>query len=365
MIPKRAAYGRRLAELMPKALQHLKANRVKKVVAVVVDGLGWENLRTHAQLAPNLLGLSAERLETVAPSTTAAALTTITTGVLPGQHGLVGYKILNPATGRITQTLKDWAEITDVREWQFAPTVFESARRSGFAARVFARPAHSNSGLTGAILTAAEYIGGQRIKERIALAQQSIAANDGIFYIYVDELDKAGHQYGWGSVKWRQILSEIDLQVGWLLVALPRDTGFFLTADHGMINVAAADKRVLEDRVALPPQTRVGGEGRFRSLYLADPGMSAEVVAQVAAAEGGSCTVGTRADFIAAGVFGEVRAEVLPRLGDVMLVARKNISYLSTSEPQSAAHMVGHHGGLTDTELGVPLLTNAIFKGAL
>ena len=50
---------------------------------LVIDGLGWHQLQARAHLAPTLTGLTGRSITTVAPSTTSAALTSITTGFLP------------------------------------------------------------------------------------------------------------------------------------------------------------------------------------------------------------------------------------------------------------------------------------------
>ena len=65
----------------------------RRILLLVLDGLGWEQLRSRSAAAPNLAALAGGPITTVAPSTTAAALTSISTGVAPGLHGVVGYRI--------------------------------------------------------------------------------------------------------------------------------------------------------------------------------------------------------------------------------------------------------------------------------
>jgi hypothetical protein len=48
---------------------------------------------------------------------------------------------------------------------------------------------------------------------------------------------------------------------------------------------------------------------------------------------------------------------VLPRIGDVIVAARKRIAYYdSRPTDQSARGMIGQHGSLTDDERRIPLL---------
>ena len=64
-----------------------------QVVLFVVDGLGWEQLQTRRDLTPTLAAMSGGPVTTVAPSTTSTALTSLTTGLPPGEHGVVGYRM--------------------------------------------------------------------------------------------------------------------------------------------------------------------------------------------------------------------------------------------------------------------------------
>ena len=65
----------------------------KAVVLFVLDGLGWDQLQTHRELMPTVASMVGGPITTVAPTTTATALTSITTGLTPAEHGLVGYRI--------------------------------------------------------------------------------------------------------------------------------------------------------------------------------------------------------------------------------------------------------------------------------
>ena len=68
----------------------------KAAVVLVIDGLGWNQLQRYAAAAPFLAGGNGQAITTVAPSTTAAGLTSITTGVAPGEHGIIGYRVRTP-----------------------------------------------------------------------------------------------------------------------------------------------------------------------------------------------------------------------------------------------------------------------------
>src|SRR5262249_47594701 len=63
------------------------------VVLLLLDGLGWQAVARHRSLLPELAGLEGGPITTVAPSTTASALTSLATGLAPSQHGLVGFRM--------------------------------------------------------------------------------------------------------------------------------------------------------------------------------------------------------------------------------------------------------------------------------
>ena len=70
------------------------AHDCDQVVLLVLDGLGWQQLQERRESAPALCAMEGGAICTVAPSTTACALTSIATGLSPGAHGVVGYRMV-------------------------------------------------------------------------------------------------------------------------------------------------------------------------------------------------------------------------------------------------------------------------------
>lgn len=346
----------------PQAIQKLPA--LRSALVIVVDGLGTANLRESAGHARTLRSLSYKRITTVIPSTTGAALTTLTTGALPGTHGLIGYRIRHPELGLLS-TLKDWEDIQYPAKWQRSTPLFSHARELGARAVAIGRPAHASGGLTAAILAGAEYLSGQTIADRFALASQLLRGGEPVFaYLYVDELDKAAHAYGWQSSQWATRLEQFDLALEALLRSLPAGVGVVVTADHGIIDVPPEKRHLLEQRVDLSAVAAIGGEPRMRSLYLYDPGMAEELASQFARQFGKLAWVGTRDEAIAGGWFGSVAAGVAERLGEVLVVARGQHAFMSEREDPAVLRMVGQHGGVSDEERGVPIALGGALGGS-
>ncbi|MGH3705715.1 MAG: alkaline phosphatase family protein, partial [Agromyces sp.] len=109
--------------------------RASAVVVVLVDGLGASNLQARAGHARFLASRMAKRdvLRTVFPSTTAAAIATFATGRPPGEHGLVGYRVLDAAHDRVVNQLSGWDAGMSPETWQRLPTLFETMREAGVA----------------------------------------------------------------------------------------------------------------------------------------------------------------------------------------------------------------------------------------
>lgn len=338
---------------------------LRAFVMVVVDGLGHANLQASRGHAPTLARLQRKRIGTVAPSTTGAALTTLTTGTLPGEHGLVGYRIRHPELGLVT-TLNEWDGITDSAAWQRSAPLFQLATEIGARPVAIGRPAHATGGLTSAILRGAEYVPGQRIEDRFGAASRILRDREpAVIYLYVDELDKAAHASGAHSEPWLRRLEQLDGALADFLRTLPGGVGVAVTADHGIVNVPAEQQVMLDAEAELwRDVAAVGGEPRLRSLYLA-PGVDADDSARRwADAERNRAWVTTRADAIASGWFGATSAAVAERLGDVLIAARKPVAYYSEQDSWQARAMIGQHGSFSDEERGVPLALAGALDGS-
>ena len=107
--------------------------RTSRACLLIVDGLGWDLLKAHWPAAPFLAGLAAENgcwLTAGFPATTVTSLSSLGTGRPPGQHGLLGYQVLVPGTGRLLNALR-WDHSVDPIAWQPASTIFERATAAG------------------------------------------------------------------------------------------------------------------------------------------------------------------------------------------------------------------------------------------
>jgi hypothetical protein len=301
-------------------------------------------------------------IRTVLPSTTAAALASFATGRMPGEHGLVGYRVLDVVNDRVVNQLNGWDEQMVPEEWQPAQTLFEAARASGVPSFAVGAARYADSGFTHAVLRGAEYRPAASIADRFAEAERLVADEPGsLVYLYVPELDQAAHAFGWESERWLTILEQLDAELAGFERRMPRGTGLLVTADHGVIDVPAHRHVFLDEHAGLLDVVRhVAGEPRFVSLYI-EPGLGAEdraaLVEAWRAAEGHRSWVLSRDEAVESGLYGAVEPGVRARIGDILIAARSGIAYYDRREADRRAEaMIGQHGSLSDEETRVPLV---------
>ena len=328
-------------------------------VVFLVDGLGARLLERYAHVAPYLSELAAGSPPGTAgvPSTTATSLTSFGTGLPPGAHGLVGFTSRVPGTDRLLNALA-WDKDVDPLDWQPHPTAFSALAESGVSVSVVNKREYARSGLTLAAHRGAEFIGADRVGERIAAAASASTRCPSLTYLYDGDLDWTGHRYGVSSSQWMQQLAMVDAEAEQLREALPSHTRMLVVADHGMVD-AAADHRIDIDE---HPELRaglelVGGEARFRHLYCRG-GAVGDVVSAWTEVLGDRAVVQDREQAIAAGWFGDVQSSVRPRLGDVIAAATGDWALMSSADFPYEMTLVGLHGSLTPEEMLIPVLVD-------
>jgi Type I phosphodiesterase / nucleotide pyrophosphatase len=233
-----------------------------QVVLFVVDGLGWEQLQARLRLAPTLASMVGGSVTTVAPSTTSTALTSLTTGLPPGEHGVVGYRIA--AQGEVLNVLR-WSTVAGDARLTIPPSKLQpSAPFLGERPAVVTRAEYRRSGFTGAHLDPARFWGYRTMATMVTEVGRLVRAGEPFVYSYYDGLDKVAHEYGLGE-HYDAELSWIDHLVERLLTDLPRGAALVVTADHGQVEVGDHVVELAGDVLA---QTSMqSGEGRFRWLH--------------------------------------------------------------------------------------------------
>jgi hypothetical protein len=347
---------------VPGEANPLQLAAAERVCLLLVDGLGWELLRSHQAAAQflNELAMTAAPLTAGFPATTATSLGSIGTGRPPGQHGMLGYQVAVPGTGRLLNALR-WDDRVDPIAWQPDTTIFERAAAAGVAGYRIAPRVLRTSGLSSACMRGAEFLSADTLGALVSQAAGALA-QDGpaLAEVYYGDLDGTGHVYGSSSDAWEYQLAHVDKLAEQLASALPPGTALHITADHGMTDVPF-DDRVDVDAT---PELRqgvalLGGEPRARHVYC-EPGAEQDVLAAWSDILGDRAWVASREQAVAEGWFGPVDPRVAERIGDVVAAPVGPFAVVATqAEPRESA-LLGMHGSLTQADQLVPLLSMTI-----
>jgi hypothetical protein len=336
------------------------------LVLLVIDGLGDDWLCRRAPgglLARHRLG----SMTTVFPSTTATAITTFLTGDPPLAHGLTGWYTWMGELGAVISVLPgvpryggvsySRAGIDPVRLFGHRP-VFDrivdpswAVTPEQIAGSDFNR-AHTGRaqvvafrGLEGLFRTAARILRKERGRKYL--------------YLYWPELDSIGHRQGMETVATAIHLGQIERVLEWFLRRIAgRDTLVLVTGDHGQVDTGPADvidlaaHPELADCLALP----LCGEPRAAFAYLR-AGRESRFLGYCRDVLSDRIELKSSAALTAEGYFGDGRAHprFAERIGDWCLLP-KGRGVVRHRLPFEEPHvLVGQHGGLTETELRVPL----------
>ena len=329
----------------------------------LIDGFGFDTLSQYADVMPTMSRMFNHGLvQTSFPSTTATSLATLTTGELPGVHGMLGYTVQVPRSGgRLLNALK-WDERVDPENWQPVETLFQRAAKVGISVTHVAAKRYENSGFTRAVFRGAEYKGANVVADLVSETKQALQKTPSFVYLYVNDLDNAGHSDGVGSDKWIAALSAIDQMVSQLMKEVPKGTRIWVTSDHGMINVE--EKIIIgQDNPLLTGVSVIAGEPRARHLYLDNDSVQARIDAaslwQQYLQE--KALVLPREQAISSDLFGaQLSADAIDRMGEVIAIARGGLVLLDPERADKEGAMVGHHGSDSDIESQVGLLTTTL-----
>lgn len=354
---------------------------VEVVVVALIDGYGFEQFRRDYGAYPLLSDLvdrgTVTPLTSVYPSETAAAITTAHTGLLPVQHGLLGWDQYVEEAGTVLQTLpfatrdgEPAGETFDVdARILFEGTSLYESLADGTVATTAVVPegqldsAYSRVAMAG--LGGAEYDTVSEAGPAISRAVRTAEAPTYV-YAYFPQVDAAAHLAGTESDAYRGRLEAVTTMLRESVVdALPAPvaerTLLVLTADHGEVDTPGEDGNVdlREDRFdplwgalrrdaggdPIPP---VGGP-RNVQLHLRDDARAD--VGRLLEAELDALVM-TREEAIDRELFGpgEPGALFRRRLGDLVVIPRDR----SVWYDESGLAYVGMHGGLHPDEMLVP-----------
>jgi hypothetical protein len=330
-----------------------RVSAAEQVVLLVLDGLGWEQLEDHRQLLPTLTALDGGPITTVAPTTTATALTSIVTGLTPAEHGLLGYRLL--IGGEVINVLR-WTSQQGDRRRAHPPRDIQPY--PAFLGHDI--PVISPAELQGTAFTEGHLHGSRPVGYRMTSAipveiGRQLRAGEQVVYAYYGGIDKTAHERGFGEF-YDAELRTADRLVGDVLDHLTPGAVLLVTADHGQVEIG--DRIVVPDPDLVEMVALQSGEGRFRWWH-ARHGTADQLAKATADRYEDVAWVVTRDQVLDEHWFGPtIAAPIAARLGDVALVPFAPISFHDPAD-SGPYPLICRHGSLTAAEVMVPLLAGS------
>jgi hypothetical protein len=357
--PVRAVYdGPGIASLIPALLGAADRSWLpgvltdaRTVVVLVLDGLGWEALQQRPDLLPTIRSLEGSAVTSVVPSTTAAALTSITTGLAPSEHGLVGFRMR--VEGGVLNVLS-WQGEGKAKRALDPGLLQRHAPFRGRTVPVVTRAEFRSTGFTEAHLRGAEFFGWRAVSTIVERCRVLAARGEPLVYAYYPGVDEVAHSYGLHERFYTAELAFADRLVADVLAALPASAAVVVTADHGQVHLGPESWLELDDGVAALVD-ECAGDARFRYLY-AQRGAAADLLVAAKEAHGADAWVMSREQLEDEGWLGPRASNAIRRrLGDVVLATSRDVAFVDPALPREARLRSGH-GSMTEAEMLVPLV---------
>ncbi len=342
----------------------------ENVVLLIIDGMGYSYLQEHGKgsaLHAHLRG----KITSVFPSTTAAAISSFYTGVAPQNHGIMGWFMWLRELGLVSVILKTAVRATKQsfltkkvppKEIYYTDSLFNKMQAKGFVVLPEGlRSSPYNQVLGGN----ARLVGHRNLKSLFSKTTKILKKNHGKNYImsYWPGLDAAMHKYGVNSPESLNEFNAINQKVGAFLdevKTLSPKTAVIITADHGLVDCPPERTIWLKDHVPLQQSLSVPlcGESRAAFCYV-HPSRVPQFEAYVKEHLGHAFNLISYEQLVSLEYFGlfTPHPRLFDRVGDYLLIAKENYMLREDLVGEERETLIGHHGGVSEQEMFVPLIT--------
>ncbi len=358
------------------------------VILLLLDACGWRFVSQWLD-HPFVRRFADEgriaRLTTQFPSTTAAHVTTMHTGLPPGESGVFEWLMYEPTLQRaIAPLLFSFAgdKSRDTLNGHMAPrdlfptsTIYQTLAAHGVASHTFHIGSYAFSPFTKTVCKGATLERYMTLAEGLtSLLERPAAGKRTYCFLYFDQVDLVNHVHGPESAHVRaeigSMFDTLERALMGNMAALPGRTLLLATADHGHIAVDPATTIYLNQQVPeLVPLLREGADGKplipagsARDLFLAvREGMLDEAEGLLRQKLAGRASVQRVADIAAEGWFGPIVGQGLPaRAGDLVILPNTGETVWWYEQGRYEMKHRGSHGGLTREEAETQLLALAV-----
>ncbi len=352
----------------------------ENVVVLLIDGLGYryleENLDGNDFLSDLVSEGCLECLESVYPSETSAAMTSFYTGLTPSQHGMIGWYMYKQEEEICIHALPfktmDWSDASEeglrVDNLIKGDSFTELIANKDVDCHAVLPTDIVDGKVTEYLLQDAEKTGYRGLGDMAVKLRNIIKSTKGKNYIfcYVPLIDSISHHEGTESEEYSAEISQLnhalETQLQKRLDPMDaQDTAVILTADHGFINTDVEENIDLLEIDGVEEALEETGEGEKimpfggpRNTHLRIQRDRRNEVKKILE-EKLEATIWTKEEALEQGIFGKKYFDSFEdRIGDLIISHESQAIWHGESDELD---FIGHHGGLSDQEMEIPMVS--------
>jgi len=374
--------------LLPEIEEYLLPQQYDDIALLLIDGLGydwllnylaagrndntspkfWSEIMAQARISP---------ITSISPSTTAAALTTFWTGAVPAAHGVLGYELWLKEYGILSNMIFHgpaaghgsagslYSAGMDVETFLPVPTIGPALIAQDVVVRSMQHYSIVNSGLSSLLDKDSHRIPYKTISDMFCNYEQALSNENlspkSYTWMYCSAHDSLSHTYGAADPRVHHDFTTLGYLLHTFLQRTQNQSSrkrlLLITADHGHLITPKDPKYDLantpdvQDHLVMDPS----GDNRLPYLYV-KPGHEQDLVNAIRRHWAPSEFALLKSeDALKGGLFGETPHYLrsLNRIGDYLLIPQ-DTSYLWWNDRPNP--LLGRHGGLSRTEMVVPLI---------
>lgn len=360
-----------------------------KVILFFIDAFGWRFFTRYAEkyefLKTALKYGVVSKLTSQFPSTTAAHVTCVHTGLNVGQSGVYEWNYYEPLVDEVITPLlfsyagdkeRDSLKRSGISSEAFYPrqTFYRRLQRQGIRSYIFQNEAYTPSTYSNIVYRGATVVPYRTLTPALTQLGELVISektSPTYYFLYFDKIDAICHLYGPHSRQFEvavdTFLTAMDTIFYKAVHGNTSDTLLLMTADHGQIEVDP--KRTFYLNRYAPGIERYlrtnrrgnflvpAGSARDMFLYVREDALD-EAAAFLQKQLAGRAEVYPTRILAEQNFFGSqpLSKEFLQRAGNLVILPYADETVWWHEERKFDMHFLGHHGGLAPEEMEIPLL---------
>ena len=350
----------------------------EQVILILIDGFGYnlalEHLKdiTFKKIEQNSLLIP---ITSTFPSTTTTALSSISTGKTPQEHGVVGHTMYSQKFGTVVNMMRFRSVIESHSDSLIRagfnpetyirfPTIYETLSNEGYVSNVLTKWIYKNSSLSRMLHKGATMNTYVTSSDLFVILRKIInSGNSNFTFAYWDSLDTIEHAYGtYTDESFAELKNIFHLFLTELIYKIDKQqqkkTCIMITGDHGLVNVPSTGKLLANDYPLLTDNLIRPPCGDSRASFLRVKNNKKTEVKNYMKKFNNKLDVFETDYLVKKGFFGKckINGEIKEAIGDLTVLSRPGINFQYKFKNDQLPKLKGYHGGLTEEELLVPFI---------